>query len=333
MSGTIEPWNSISRPSADGMISTLRVDASLLQDLFWGLDHKGHRMLVLHSKYPLPSLHKLPELREISFRAEERGGRVVIALSLIDSEKADLFKVFCDDLIAVVGHLPSDIDAGYRLMERSFRWHYLLRSNSKRSLSELEQRGLLAELIVLRDVVIPAIGVESAISAWCGPFGAHQDFLIPGFRLEVKSTEPFNPRKFSVSSEYQLDRASSGGDVVSLALVEIERCTGGGSDGETLADLVDSIRRICHAVGVSASAEYEQRLLASGFFDDDVFRVIRWSYKAPWLVDVDIDFPSIRATALPSSVSGVRYDCDLGGFELTQARYPFGQREGEARDG
>ncbi len=333
MPDSILPWNAISRPTADGVISTLRVDASLHQDMFWGIDRRGHRMLVLHSSCPLPSGFRLPELREIMFRVEERGKGIVIALSLVDSEKADLFKVLCDDLIAAIGHLLSDNDAICRLVERSFRWHHLLRSNSRRSLSELEQRGLVAELIVLREVAIPAIGVESAISAWQGPLGAHQDFLIPGFRLEVKSTEPRNPRKFSVSSEHQLDRAGAGGDVVSLAIVEIARGTGGGSGGETLVDLVDSVRRIAAAAGGGAAAEYEQRLMAAGFLDDDVYRVTSWVFRAPLLIDVGIDFPSISATSLPAAVSGVSYDCDLGGIEVRRVPYPFGQRKGARLDG
>jgi hypothetical protein len=306
----------------------LRVDASLRQDMFWGLDFKGQRMLVLHSSCPIPPGYRLPELRHIAFLVEEIGGRVVIALSLMDSEKADVFKVLCDDLVSVIGQLTSDEDAVCRLMERSFRWHHLLRSTSRRLLSELEQRGLVAELVVLRDVAIPAIGVESAIAAWRGPFGAHQDFVIPGFRLEVKSTEPLNPRKFSVSSEHQLDRAGAGADVISLALVEIARSTDIDVAGETLAELVDSIRVICSTAGAIASTEYEQRLMAAGFSDDGVYRATRWTFRAPLLIDVDINFPSIGATALPAAVSGVSYDCDLGGFEVRPAPNPFGERMG-----
>jgi hypothetical protein len=332
VSRTIQPWDAITRPNDEGMISTLRVDASLVQDIFWGVDHQGHRMLVLHCSEPLPSGYRLPELREIEFRVERRGDGALIALSLIGAEKADLFRVLCDDLIGAIGNVASGQDAVRRLMERSYRWHHLLRSSGRRLLSEPEQRGLLAELIVLRDVAMPTIGTESAIAAWHGPLGAHQDFLLPGYRVEVKSTEPQNPRKFSVSSEHQLDRAGAGGDVVSLALVEIARSDEFAAVGETLVEVVDSIRRLCESAGGRASLEYEQRLIAAGFTDDHAYQATKWTFKAPLLIDVGVDFPSIGATALPASVSRVSYDCDLGGIGVRQAPCPFGDLRGTSRD-
>jgi len=325
VSSTVLPWNKISRPSADGMIAMRRVDATLRQDMFWGLDHRGHQMIILQCARLHPSECRLPELKDIAFRVEKTDERFVLALSLIDSDKADIFKVFCDDLIAAVGQLPCEQDAVTRLIDRSFRWHHLLRSSGRRSLSELEQRGLIAELIALRDVAIPALGVESAVAAWRGPFGAPQDFLIPGFRLEVKSTEPPNPRRFFVSSEHQLDRAGAGGDVVSVALVEVARSTGSNGGGETLSDLVDSIRKICEVAGGSASRDYEHRLMAVGFADADIYRVAKWTFKAPVLIEVGINFPSIAATSLPRGVSGVSYECDLGDYEITHIARPFGK--------
>ncbi len=332
MSRTNQPWDAIARPRTEGMISTLRVDASLAQDMFWGVDSLGRRMLVLHCPESLTPGFRLPELRELEFCVERQPEGAVIALSLIDAEKEDLFRVLCDDLILTVGNVAGGQAAVRRLMERSYRWHHLLRASGRRHLSELEQRGLIAELIVLRDAAIPAIGTESAIAAWHGPFGALQDFLLPGFRVEVKSTEPRSPRKFSVSSEHQLDRAGAGGDVVSLALVEIAHSDDFGHGGETLVEIVNSIRGLCDRAGVRVSCDYEQRLLAAGVSDDCVSQAAKWSYKAPLFVDVGIDFPAIVASTLPTSVSGVKFDCDLSGISLRQALCPFGDLRGTSRD-
>ncbi len=328
MSVTSQPWDVIQQPAVGGVIALLRVDASFIRDIYWGVDHKRRRMLVLHSSSPVPREYRLPELREIEFRVEERSEGAVIALSLIDPEKADLFKVLCDDLIGSVANVSSDRDAVRRLMERSYRWHHLLRSSSKRLLSEREQRGLIAELIVLRDIAIPALGAEAAVNAWRGPIGAQQDFLVPGFRVEVKATEPQAPRKFTVSSEHQLDRDGAGGDAVALALVEIARSHDGSMVGETLAELVEAIRQVCAAVGSQASLGFEQRLNAAGFADDEPYSAIRWATKTPLLIDVGIDFPVISATALPAAISRVSYDCDLGGIDARIVLHPFGDLQG-----
>ncbi len=328
MSISKSPWDQIIRPTNHRVISTLRVDAKLQRDIFWGLDRKGQKMLVLHSSTPILNDYRLPKLREIDFRIEERGSGALIALSLIDAEKADLFKVLCDDLIYVVGNLDTDHDAALRLMERSYRWHYLLRSSSRRLLSEREQRGLIAELSFLRDMAMPSIGVAAAVDAWRGPLGAHQDFQVSGFRVEVKSTDPEAPRSFSVSSEHQLDPSGTEGDAVSLALIEIARSEDCAEVGETLTELVESIRRLCDAAGQCTRLEYEQLLSAAGYMDDDSYCTTKWSARSAFVIEVDNDFPAIRASALPSGIRGVRYECDLGCTNVKQVQFPFGEHRG-----
>jgi hypothetical protein len=233
----------------------------------------------------------------------------------------DRFRVFCTDLHQAVGHVGSDDEAVRRLFARAARWHHFMRAGSGRALSDREQRGLFAELTVLQELAAPAIGMAEAVAAWRGPFREHQDFVAKGYRVEVKSTEPQSPRAFEVSSERQLDQASVDGDRLSLAFVEISRADGYG--GESLAELVAAIRHECERTSQAVRADFDARLAASGYTDQDVYDVARWEAREPAAFEVDAAFPAIRASELPSSITRVRYTCDLSGVELRPVHNPF----------
>ena len=278
-------------------------------------------MLVLTANGAPPRDAYPPKLREIEFKVAVVGGATVITVSLTAGEKRDLFKVFCDDLHEAIGHVASDEEAVQRLFTRAARWHHFMRSGSGRVLSDREQRGLFAELSVLREVAAPAIGIVAAVGAWRGPFGDQQDFAIEGRRLEVKSTEPSSPRSFEVSSERQLDYAATDGDTLALALVEVARV--GSDEGESLAELVAAIREDCERAAPAALAAFDGRLAASGYCQNDAYEIARWDVWSLSIVKVDGRFPAIRASELPPSITHVRYTCDLAGVELQTVHNPF----------
>jgi hypothetical protein len=318
-----DPWAGLTRPSrGSSAFNRVRISAHYNRELFWALDSEGHRMMVLASKSSPPENCQPPRLREIDFKVTPSTEGCVVTIALSTAEKLDLFKVFCDDLHQAIGHLRSDDEAVARLFVRAARWHHFMRAGSGRSLSDREQRGLYAELTVLRVLAAPSIGMGAAVTAWRGPFREQQDFISDGYRVEVKATALDTPRMFEVNSERQLDRALLEGDVLSLALIAI--CQADGDGGESLAELVAAIRRDCDAAGSAVRLSFEERLAASGYGDDEPYSNVRWDARAPVVFDVDTGFPAICASALPSSVTRVRYTCDLAGLELTAVQRPFG---------
>ena len=322
MPSHVHPWDQIARPSTDGVISTLRVDASMSRDLYWGVDRYGRRMLVLHSAEPLPTGCRPPNLREIELQVKDRGSGLIVALSLVDGDKVDLFTVLCEDLVKSVGHLHSDREALGRLFERARRWHYLLRGGG-RLMTDQQQRGLVAELAVLREMAIPSVGAEAAVAAWRGPFGEAQDFRIASHRMEVKATESERPRAFRVSSEYQLDPSSTDGDALWLVLVEVCSQAGEAAAGDALPELVEATRKAVGPENSFVRSEFEQRLCAAGYSDEPGYHSQRWTSSQPVVIAVDADFPSIRASELPEGISGVRYSCDLVSRSFSVASNPF----------
>jgi hypothetical protein len=288
------------------------------------MDHAGCRTLLLRSSKPLPAGLRLPRFREIDIEIDGSAfSTPVIALCLRDAEKVDLFTILCDDLIQATGALLTDEDAAIRLIERSRRWHLLLRGGGRGLLNEQAQRGLIAELVFLRDHVIDHLGEDAGIAAWHGPFGAAQDFHSCGHRIEVKATEQDSTRSFKVSSEQQLDPHDVDGDRLWLALLEITRHSADSGYGDTLPDFIESIRSKFGLPDHHASREFEQKLLASGYEDFPEYEANRWEVGNPIILPVDASFPSLQGSKLPASVSHVRYTCDLSRESIASEPNPF----------
>lgn len=319
----IDPWIGITPARKAGQWTMVRVDDHLPQDLFWARDDQGRQalLLLIHSSTSVQA--RPPRLREIDLGISTTSAGKVVMVRLEDSEQVAPFAVLCKNLVEAAGGITDQQEAAHRLIERSRRWHHLLRGGGDGLLSEQAQRGLAAELCLLRTHVIPNLSVEAAINAWHGPEGAAQDFHTVGHRIEVKATEPDQPRTFKVSSAQQLDPHDVGGDRLWLAMIETHRHDGHASAGESLPDIAACIRGLIGPTAPSASVRFEELLLSAGYEDKDEYEANRWECRDPFFIRVDDDFPSIRGSRLPAAIRSVRYTCDLSGLALTSAPNPI----------
>ena len=124
---TDDPWKNLTRPTDPGSVTRLRIDGDLPRDLFWGFDHQERKVLILQTSGSLPGDCRIPRFREVELKQTRNQATWAITLTLRDPEKSDLFRVFCDDLVETVGMITSEQDAALRFIERSRRWHLLLR--------------------------------------------------------------------------------------------------------------------------------------------------------------------------------------------------------------
>ena len=67
-------------------------------------------------------------------------------------------------------------------------------------------RGLVGELLIL-EMCLDLWPTEDVASGWTGPLGGPQDFVLPGRRIEVKTTFA-SARSVHITSVDQLDTMS-----------------------------------------------------------------------------------------------------------------------------
>ncbi|MER6143089.1 PD-(D/E)XK motif protein [Streptomyces sparsogenes] len=242
--------------------------------------------------------------------AVENGNVEVVAQQGTDR---GVFSVLLADLL---GHLAStSVGPAAGVTRRIATWQRMLGRGLGEVLGREEQVGLFGELLLLRDLVLPAVP-DHAIAAWSGPRGDTKDFTWGKWGLETKTTVSMQrfPR-CRIHGEQQLDA----GPLEHLLLAH--QTLRDDSTGLSLADLVDDLREnralVDHRQGL------EDALLEAGWVEAHRrhYEHPRWVLNNRRFYRVQDGFPRIVSTMLPPGVSGVSYNLDLrlcGGFQVDE---------------
>ena len=311
---TENPWRDIEPPRIASSVSSRRVDAELPWHFFWARGADRAVFLTLsHASESTPTTPP-PRLRDIQITlapADDAGTRI-LALKLLDSSQQDTFFTLCRDILSVAGRAASEAEAVSVALNRTWRWHHLLRGGG-RLLSAEEQKGLMGELLVLERLVLPNLGASAAVTAWRGPLGSPKDFEIARVAIEAKTRCGGATPSLSITSESQLDER--GVDSLFLHVVELDEAPTDATDGVTLHDVAERIRGRLLSLDPGSGGVFETRLSASGYREEDDYSSHRWLEGATRIYLVTGNFPRITSDAMRSGVSNVRYSISLADCE------------------
>ncbi|MYS81058.1 PD-(D/E)XK motif protein [Embleya scabrispora] len=212
--------------------------------------------------------------------------------------------MFCVLLADLLNHLRwAQHRAATALVARLTAWQAMLGRGPRDGLSRAESIGLLGELLVLRDVVLPFTGAGAAKS-WVGPTGAAQDFRAEDWALEVKSVSA-NTLRCMINGAGQLDRFGL------RELVLVYQVLARDDLGVTLGALVEEVRT--HPALGADRPLVDNLLLQAGWMDAHRERYERDRYRLSrrYCYRVRNDFPVLAPTDLPHGVLNVSYSIDL----------------------
>jgi hypothetical protein len=173
-------------------------------------------------------------------------------------------------------------------------------------MSKQAQIGLIGELLILRRVMVPALGPQ-AVFRWSGPQRERHDFVYGTIHLEVKTTK-------TSRHEHEISRLDQlwapPGRRLLLASVQIEESIGGAT---TLADLIDELVQVFR-VDSAASDDFLTKLVQVEW-DDEMRRsgeLIRFHFRDAALYEVDEVFPRLPdGFSPPAGVIAIRYTISL----------------------
>lgn len=267
----------------------------------------------------LPTLPRTQALDCVA-RVTSGGAGLAISVELSDPGLDDVFTAVVNDLAEAVVEAPSDDDALAELATQLARWQELFRSLSREGLGALERRGLVGELLVLRDDLLPRLEAALAIDAWTGPLKKNQDFQLARVALEVKATAGLHPQGFVVNNERELDDTGT----VWLNLVHMSLDERLGGDGFSLADLVNDLETRLGG-DVAARKAFVARLARVGFLKAHrhLYEEPHYEVRALRYFDVLEGFPRIVESDLREGVGQVRYRVTLAAclaFETNQSQ-------------
>ena len=294
----LEPWKQLAPGDAR------RVSSKGKFDFFWVALEEGMPGLMLR----LPSLPepapKLPRLKNLvlSLRTVEGGGALILGLR--EKSQAEIFETLCLDVVSAGEAAENRDDALARAIQRTRRWHHLLRGGRSGGLSVEEQRGLVGELAFLRELAIE-LGPGAAIEAWKGPTGAAKDFELIGACVEIKTLRSAARPHVTISSEDQL--ADVEGSRVFLRATNVASAVS--PEGLSLHDHVRMTAELFAAADDAFDA-WDEAIYSTGYDPENDYEGRRWQLGSSTVFEVTEGFPRI-STPLPPGVGRVRYSLSL----------------------
>ena len=277
-----------------------RVDATHPLDLYIGIDEKRRWTLLLVTGFEPPDMNS-SKMISVN-KGERKDGKWAISLSLVDNTYKDLFLQLCADIIDSSRELHDKKKAVSFIAKRYWEWRELLANSRRDILSINEAKGLLGEMVFLKDYLAPLYGIEKAALSWAGPRKTHQDFIIDDTWYEVK-TIASSRVDVSISSIEQLDVSTSG----ELVVIRADKTSIANSHANNLNKVYhlllsmmtnDSIKSTFSSMlfqyGYNTRAEYESA--------DYMFEIKEITHYS-----VSSDFPCLRRNDLPVSISDASY--------------------------
>lgn len=294
----LDPWEKL------GPDDARRVHPHGRYDFFWVVLEDGVPGLMLKLTSPLQGSPRLPRLRNLAAWIRPVASGSAFVLSLKEPGQIEIFETLCRDIVETGEAAQSTEEALLRTIQRTQRWHHMLRGGSVKGLSVEEQRGLIGELAFLRDVASD-LGPETAIEAWTGPNGAIKDFEFIGTCVEIKTRRSAARPYVSISSADQLADV----DDCNLFLRVLNVSSAVSPEGLTLHDHVNMTGRLFEEAGI-AFDKWEDALFATGYDSTNDYENRRWNIGGQVTYKVEEDFPRIMAPLAPG-VERVSYSLSL----------------------
>ena len=237
-----------------------------------------------------------------------KDGRYGITYSLMDDSLLDLFIHFVEDMIVGGESIVDENKAAQYVVKRFALWQKVFSKNNGGHLSFEEIKGLIGELIFLKEYMFSKYDETSALGAWSGTEMTDQDFAIGDVWFEVKTTVSGSPT-VKISSVEQLDCLNDG----YLIVVTLDKT----SESDSSRITINSLYKIlCDSLKIEDNTEkFKNRMLAYGYVFEKYYDKIGFKYKGYDMYRVGSTFPCIRSNHIPAAASKVKYELSLSSIQ------------------
>lgn len=282
-----------------------RIDSTYAVNIFVGFDDDG-RMTVVITENSIYKQIRSTKLIEVALKMRN-DGKMALSFSLLDNAYESLFLIFCNDIITICEKAGSD----QAIVCAITRWKYWKEMFGKRKqtvLDKQEIKGLIGELLILKECLLSKWGEERAVQAWMGPLLGHKDFEIDNTWYEVKSVNE-NAIQIKISSFEQLESEEKG----HLVVVRLE-------DTSTVAENSININKLVLEI-ISLISDVENlnvlqtKLDNIGYSFDEEYNSWNFLYKGRQSYYVDDKFPRIRKRDVDNAIGNAQYTILLDGIE------------------
>lgn len=271
----------------------LRVDENHPLELLIGLNDSGRKTLRFIGEFERT---KVQNTKIIEVNHYKHKNLFILSFSLLDDEYIDLFYLFCNDIIDNTRNINQE-DGYVYLVNRFEKWRTFL-GRGKSFLSESEIKGLIGELLFLRNEMFPKYGISKSILGWTGPEPTKKDFSYYEAWYEVKVvTNEF----VTINSIDQLDSNEIG----YLVIYNLEKMSSE-ANGTSLNKIT---REILEKIELDQDrATFIMKLADVGYYLEDYYDSFVYHVFDMSIYKVSDDFPRLTKNSLPKAIAKCKYD-------------------------
>jgi len=247
-------------------------------------------------------------LRSLLINKEGKEGTSSLLLELADPRFRDVFIVLAEDIALQMNNAIDKHLAIKVFFNQLNRWREFFDKTGREGLSKQQQQGLYGELVSLKEILIPLLGIEKTVVSWVGPEGANQDFSIDNVSIEVKTSVSPPHEKFAVSNVLQLNSVCTNVFVLVFLALETRQSNQG-----TLPQLVTALRSIIAQHNPQVLDLFNARLMLYGYLNihEENYCNIGYSVRKLLMYQVREGFPMILVTEIPNGVGDIKYSVSI----------------------
>ena len=268
-----------------------------------GYDEKLRRTLLIlcKRKIKIPPSSKTVEINQ----RKRKDGRFNLSLSLLSENETAVFIEMCRDLLSFAEGAQDESEALKKFWQRYKHWQNLFAAAKDDLLSDERQRGLIGELLFLREQIINGRPLKEAVAGWLGPLKEHQDFSYGETWFEIKTVME-QAEKVRIPSLEQLSLGTPG-ELIVYRLAKT-------SDGFTLNSLVKNLSELLEK-NPSSVQRFEILLFQTGYVEREEYDEQSYRLAENMRFVVDEKFPRLTKNNLPSAIVEASYTLNLRELE------------------
>lgn len=292
-------WNGIN--CHDGGSIQLAVEHPL--DWFVRYATADHKSIVIVSETPAD---KITSSKSIEAACNKRkDGKYAVSFTLMNREQEDVFITMSSDIIEFSRYEKRSEESLKKVLRRYAAWLKLLDHKRSALMSSNAQKGMIAELLFLKEKIEKGMQPSDAVAGWVGPDGADQDFVYDDAWYEIKTTVA-SSSQVKISSVEQLDNPDEG----ELVVFRIDKCAPAKSGAVTLYAIVHLLLGMMSS-NVGAVDDFVLKLGSAGYIDMNEYDKEKFSVSAKQTYLVKESFPRIVREVLPVEIVNLEYCLDL----------------------
>jgi len=281
-----------------------RIDAEYKVNVFLGYNDEGQMSMVI-TEPGKESLVKSSKLIDVKLKRRE-DQKMALSFDLLDSNYKSMFYIFCKDMICICEKAGSSMAVSNALT----RWKYWKEMFGKKKLNILEKseiKGLIGELLELRDHFMRDWDEGIAIASWMGPLLGHKDFEIEDTWYEIKSVAE-NAIQVKISSLEQLESDKDG----HLVVIRLEDTSTVSESAINLNKMVESVTDMIKDPGNMDL--FLTRLDNMGYSYDQEYNLYCFTYKGTEYYSVKEGFPRLVRNGVHDAIANASYTILLNGI-------------------